>query len=151
MASYCSSSDLAFSIISPRSVLTSFAVLVKMPLTGSLSCALKTLICLWVDKSLRAAIPLIVSINSLGSTSGYPVNVGSIVPISSSLYSDSVLISGSDSELLAVDGYELEGAKDLRDGALLGTVLGSLMGCSFGIGDAGLDKSRKTLGRNLSR
>ena len=128
MASYCSSSDLTFSITSPRSVLTSFAVLVKMPLAGSLSCALKTLIRLWVDKSLRAAIPSIASMNSLGSSSGYPAKVGRVVPISSSLSSDSVSISGSDSELLAVDGYELEGARDLGDGALLGTILGSLVG-----------------------
>ena len=66
--------------------------------------------------------------NSLGSSSGYPANVGNVVPISSSLSSDSVSISGSDSELLAVDGYELEGARDLGDGALLGTILGSLVG-----------------------
>ena len=151
MASYCSSSDLAFSITSPRSVSTSFAVLVKMPLAGSLSCALKTLIRLWIDKSLRAAIPSIASMNSLGSSFGYPVNVGRVVPISSSLSSDSVSISGSDSELLAVDGYELEGARDLGNGILLSTTLEILIGWIIGVGVTGLDKSRKTLGGNLSR
>ena len=151
MASYCSSSDLAFSMTSLRSVLISFAVLVKMPLAGSLNSALKTLICLWVDKSLKAAIPSIASMNSLGSSSGYPANVGSIVPISSSLSSDSVSISETGSELLAVDGYELEGARDLRGGALLSTILGSLVGWFLGIGVTGLSRSRKTLGGNLSR
>ena len=71
--------------------------------------------------------------NSLRSSSGYPANVGNVVPISSSLSSDSVSISDSgsisesDSELLVVDRYELEGAEDLRDSTLLGTILRSLV------------------------
>ena len=132
-------------------MLLSLAVLTKMPLAGSLSCALKTLIHLWVDKSLRAAIPSIASMNSLGFSSGYSANVGSIVPISSSLSSGSVLISGSDSELLAVEGYELEGTEDLRDGALLSTILGSLVDKTLEIRVTGLGRSEKTLGGDLSK